>query len=142
MIINFSSGATLAIMLVSSIFLSNSFSDNFLPIFFTDSSNFFKMARFIAFLSSEDLDLNIGAISSEFSVFDYQERFVRSFSDITARNHVPILAGGTGLYLDSVLKGYRMVKVPEDAALRNELQGEEVEELPYLIPQAVAGHHQ
>ena len=62
----------------------------------------------------------------EFSVFDYQERFARCFSDITARCRLPILAGGTGLYIDSVLKGYRMFKVPEDADLRAELQEEEV----------------
>jgi len=62
----------------------------------------------------------------EFSVFDYQERFFRSFADITARNYLPIMSGGTGLYIDAVLKGYRMVKVPENANLRAELQGEAV----------------
>lgn len=64
--------------------------------------------------------------ASEFSVFDYQERFVCAFSDIRARNHLPILAGGTGLYIDSVLKSYQMIKVPADTDLRAELQGEEV----------------
>lgn len=64
--------------------------------------------------------------AGEFSVFDYQERFACCFFDVTARNHLPIMAGGTGLYIDSVLKNYRMVKVPENTRWRAELQGEEV----------------
>ena len=60
----------------------------------------------------------------EFSVFDYQERFYRCFSAISARKRRPILVGGTGLYLDAVLKGYRMLKVPENPCLRASLQNE------------------
>lgn len=62
----------------------------------------------------------------EFSVFDYQERFSCCFSDITARNRLPIMSGGTGLYIDAVLKGYLMAKVPENIDLRSELQAEEI----------------
>ena len=65
----------------------------------------------------------------EYSVFDYQENFRRCFADITGRNHLPVMAGGTGLYLDAVLRGYRMVKVPENADLRAELQGAKIEVL-------------
>ena len=70
--------------------------------------------------------IDIVAPADEFSVFDYQERFACCFADITARNHLPIMVGGTGLYIDAVLKGFRMVKVPENAGLRAELQGEEL----------------
>lgn len=65
----------------------------------------------------------------EFSVFDYQERFACCFADITERNHLPIMVGGTGLYIDAVLKGYRMAKVPENSALRAALQEETPEGL-------------
>lgn len=58
----------------------------------------------------------------EFSVFDYQERFFPCFSEITARNRLPILVGGTGLYLDAVLKSYKMPKVPEKQNFRSDLQ--------------------
>ena len=58
----------------------------------------------------------------EFSVFDFQERFACCFSDILTRDRLPIMAGGTGLYIDAVLKGYRMTKVPENNDLRVELQ--------------------
>jgi tRNA dimethylallyltransferase len=57
----------------------------------------------------------------EFSVFDFQKRFTEAFSRVTAHGRLPILAGGTGLYLDSVLRGYRMVSAPENPGLRKEL---------------------
>ncbi len=59
----------------------------------------------------------------EFSVFDFQERFVTAFEDIRIRGRLPVLVGGTGLYLDAALRGYRLVKVPENPALRAELAG-------------------
>jgi len=73
--------------------------------------------------------------ASEFSVFDYQERFACCFSDIRARNRLPIMAGGTGLYIDAVLKDYRMIKVPENSDLREELRGEEIEALIDMLRQ-------
>ena len=60
-------------------------------------------------------------LDHEFSVFEYQARFFKAFLDVEARNALPILVGGTGLYIDSVLRGYRMVEVPENPALRQEL---------------------
>jgi len=60
---------------------------------------------------------------AEFSVFEFQRRFIAAFEAITARGKLPLLAGGTGLYLDAALRGYRLVEVPEDPALRAELAG-------------------
>ena len=57
----------------------------------------------------------------EFSVFGFQRLFFEAFGDIRGRGRLPILVGGTGLYLDAVLRGYRMVEVPENPALRAEL---------------------
>jgi tRNA dimethylallyltransferase len=57
----------------------------------------------------------------EFNVFEFQRRFFDAFSDIRRRDRLPLLVGGTGLYLDAVLKGYRLVEVPENPALRSEL---------------------
>jgi tRNA dimethylallyltransferase len=54
----------------------------------------------------------------EFSVFDFLQHFTEAFNLVTSRGRLPILAGGTGLYLDSVLRGYRMVTVPENPELR------------------------
>lgn len=65
----------------------------------------------------------------EFSVFDFQERFVAAFEEIGSRGRLPVLVGGTGLYLDAALRGYRLVKVPENPALRAELAGLDLPEL-------------
>ncbi|OHB33370.1 MAG: tRNA (adenosine(37)-N6)-dimethylallyltransferase MiaA [Desulfuromonadaceae bacterium GWC2_58_13] len=65
----------------------------------------------------------------EFNVFEFQRRFFEVFTDIGGRNRLPVLVGGTGLYLDAVLKGYRMVEVPENPELRRQLVGLDLEQL-------------
>lgn len=60
----------------------------------------------------------------EFSVFDYQRCFFQCFSEITAKNVLSVMVGGTGLYINAVLKSYRMLAVPENYDLRAELQGQ------------------
>jgi tRNA dimethylallyltransferase len=67
--------------------------------------------------------------NADFSVFDYQQRFFRCFAEISSRGVLPVLVGGSGLYLESVLQGYRMCAVPEDPVLRNELAAESMEGL-------------
>lgn len=58
----------------------------------------------------------------EFSLFDFVHAFSQTFSEIRGRNRLPILAGGTGLYLDAILRGYDLVAIGENLALRKELQ--------------------
>jgi tRNA dimethylallyltransferase len=65
----------------------------------------------------------------EFNVFAFQRSFFDVFAEIGARGRLPILIGGTGLYLDAVLKGYRLVEVPENPALRAELANYSRQEL-------------
>jgi tRNA dimethylallyltransferase len=62
--------------------------------------------------------LNAG---EEFSVFAFQRLFLSAFSNITQRERLPILCGGSGLYLDAALRSYRMVEVPHDNLLRVKL---------------------
>ena len=64
-----------------------------------------------------------------FSVFEFQQRFYECFREITTRGRMPIVVGGTGLYLESILREYRMLPVPENSALREELKGQGMEEL-------------
>jgi tRNA dimethylallyltransferase len=64
-----------------------------------------------------------------FSVFEFQQRFYKCFQEITARGRMPLLVGGTGLYIESILRGYRMIPVRENASLRKELAGQGMEEL-------------
>jgi tRNA dimethylallyltransferase len=57
----------------------------------------------------------------EFSLFAYQDHFYRAFRQIEERGKIPLMAGGTGLYLDAILRGYRLAAVPENSDLRAEL---------------------
>jgi tRNA dimethylallyltransferase len=65
----------------------------------------------------------------EFSVFDFQEAFLEAYQKITRKNKIPILCGGTGLYLESVLKGYHLQKVPKNQKLRARLITKSFKEL-------------
>jgi tRNA dimethylallyltransferase len=65
----------------------------------------------------------------EFSVYEYQKRFFECFFDIHRRGVIPIMVGGTGLYLEAVLRDYRMPDVPECTELRNEIENLDMKEL-------------
>ncbi|MDQ1257820.1 MAG: tRNA dimethylallyltransferase [Candidatus Hydrogenedentes bacterium] len=66
--------------------------------------------------------IDIAGLDAEFSVFDYQRRFFDAFEDVTARERLPVVVGGTGLYLDAVLRGYRLVETPGNPELRVALE--------------------
>ena len=68
-------------------------------------------------------------LDHEFSVFEYQQRFFETFEDVLSRNALPVVVGGTGLYLEAVLIGYKMVEAPVDPVLREELAGLDMAEL-------------
>lgn len=69
----------------------------------------------------------------EFSVFTFQNLFLKAFEAIQCRERLPILCGGTGMYLDAALRGYRLVAVPENHELRTELERQTMEELSALL---------
>ncbi|MCR4620972.1 MAG: tRNA (adenosine(37)-N6)-dimethylallyltransferase MiaA [Clostridiales bacterium] len=64
-----------------------------------------------------------------FSMADFQRSAYKSIDDITARGHVPFLVGGTGLYVDSVTKGYNLSDIEPDLAYREELETHTTPEL-------------
>ena len=69
----------------------------------------------------------------KYNVFEYQRDFLKAYEDITARGKMPILCGGTGMYVESVLKGYRLLPVPENPQLRASLEGRSLEELTKIL---------
>jgi len=73
--------------------------------------------------------INIVDPDDEFNVFEYQRRFLNCFKEISSRGIMPMLVGGTGLYIESVLKGYRMPFVPENSKLRKEVETADMETL-------------
>ena len=69
----------------------------------------------------------------KYNVFEYQRDFLKAYQEITAKNKLPILCGGTGMYIESVLKGYRLLPVPENPELRASLEGKSLEELTIIL---------
>jgi len=69
----------------------------------------------------------------KYNVFEYQRDFLKVYQEITAKNKLPILCGGTGMYIESVLKGYRLLPVPENPELRASLEGKSLEELTGIL---------
>lgn len=78
--------------------------------------------------------IDITDLNTEFSVFDYQKSVYNIFPEILSRGRIPIFCGGTGMYLDSIVRGYDLVEVPCNQELRKELSGKSDSELiEYLL---------
>lgn len=73
--------------------------------------------------------IDIAEPGTKYNLFCYQQDFSEAFADITGRGIRPILCGGTGLYIEAVLKGYALSTVPQNPDLRQTLQGESLEQL-------------
>ena len=69
----------------------------------------------------------------KYNVFEYQRDFLKAYEEITAKGKLPILCGGTGMYIESVLKGYRLLPVPENPELRASWEGKSLEELTRIL---------
>ena len=70
---------------------------------------------------------------TKYNLFEYQQDFFDAYQDIRSRGAVPILCGGTGLYIEAVLKGYQLSPVPQNQALRDSLEGKSLEELTTML---------
>jgi tRNA dimethylallyltransferase len=73
--------------------------------------------------------IDIVDLGCEFNIFEFQRRFFETFRMIQERHRFPILVGGTGMYLDAVLRAYRLLEVPENSKLRQELSSLSPEDL-------------
>lgn len=69
----------------------------------------------------------------KYNVFEYQRDFLKAYESIVAKGKLPVLCGGTGMYIESVLKGYRLLPVPENPELRASLEGKSLEELTRIL---------
>ena len=67
--------------------------------------------------------------SENYSVYDYKNDFLEAYDTIDKKNKVPILSGGTGLYIESILLNYQMNDTPPNIPLRNKLQNKSLEQL-------------
>ena len=64
-----------------------------------------------------------------YDLYNYQQDFERVYADIRERGCLPILCGGTGLYIQAVTSAYNLPVVPPDPDLRAELEEADIEEL-------------
>lgn len=69
----------------------------------------------------------------KYNVFEYQRDFLNTYTELRNRGLLPIVCGGTGMYVESVLRGYRLLPVPENPALRQQLEGRSLDELTQLL---------
>lgn len=69
----------------------------------------------------------------KYNVFEYQRDFLKAYETIKQKGRLPVLCGGTGMYLESVLKGYKLLPVPENPELRARLANKSLEELTSIL---------
>ena len=77
--------------------------------------------------------IDIREPGTKYNLFEYQQDFFDAYEAIQSRGAVPILCGGTGLYIEAVLKGYHLSPVPQNQALRDSLEGKSLAELTQML---------
>lgn len=77
--------------------------------------------------------IDIADAGYEYNVFEYQKDFLKVFEDVATRGKLPIMCGGSGLYLEAVLKNYKLIQVPINEQLRQTLEGKSLDELTEIL---------
>ena len=77
--------------------------------------------------------LDIVDAGEKYNLFEFQRDFLTSYEDIRSRGAFPVMCGGSGLYVESVLRGYRLLPVPENPELRASLEEKSLEELTAIL---------
>lgn len=77
--------------------------------------------------------IDIAEPGYKYNVFEFQRDFLVAYQAISEKGMCPILCGGTGMYIESVLKGYRLLPVPENPELRASLSDKSLEELTRIL---------
>lgn len=78
----------------------------------------------------------------KYSIYEFQKDFHTAYNDIVARGLTPVFCGGSGLYVESILRGYEMHEVPENPELRKSLEGKSLEELAEILKTYKTLHNQ
>lgn len=77
--------------------------------------------------------IDIEEPGKKYNVFEFQKDFIRTFDEINQRKNIPILCGGTGMYIEAVTKDYKLISVPVNEELRKNLTGKTLEELTKIL---------
>lgn len=70
---------------------------------------------------------------TKYNVFEYQQDFKKVYEDMKSRELLPVLCGGTGMYVEAILKGFNLIPVPENKALREQLSDKTLQELAEIL---------
>lgn len=79
--------------------------------------------------------IDIAEPGTKYNLFQYQQDFHAAYNDIRSRGKLPILCGGTGLYIEAVLGGYSLSPVPQNQKLRESLEGKSLDQLTQMLVQ-------
>ena len=77
--------------------------------------------------------IDIVDAGTKYNVYEFQRDFLAAYKEIVTRGKLPIMCGGTGLYLESVLREYRLSPVPQNSELRKSLEGKSLAELTDIL---------
>ena len=69
----------------------------------------------------------------QYNVYEYQKDFLNAYNDILGRGKIPVLCGGSGMYIEAAISGYRLIQTPVSDALRKELETKTNEEMETLL---------
>ncbi len=79
--------------------------------------------------------IDIVSLPEEYSVYKYQQDFYKAFNSITSINKIPVIVGGTGMYIDAIVRDYKLVILPENEELHKKLEATPLEELAQRLLQ-------
>ncbi|MFC2117549.1 tRNA (adenosine(37)-N6)-dimethylallyltransferase MiaA [Bacteroidota bacterium] len=77
----------------------------------------------------------------KYNVYDYQRDFLIAFNNISTKKKIPILCGGSGMYIEAAVKAYKLIEVPPDEDLRTELDKKSLEELTKILKSSAKLHN-
>ena len=77
--------------------------------------------------------IDIAEPGYQYNVYEYQQDFLKAYSNITGKGKMPILCGGTGLYIEAALEEYKLIQVPVNVELRENLEKKDLNELAEML---------
>jgi tRNA dimethylallyltransferase len=86
--------------------------------------------------------IDIAEPGYRYNVFEFQRDFRTVYDDLKSRNVFPVVCGGSGMYIDSIITGYKMVEVPPDSGLRAQLEKKSMQELIEILSAFKKLHNQ
>ena len=77
--------------------------------------------------------IDIADAGYRYNVFEYQRDFLKVYGEMKQRGVIPVICGGSGMYVDSIVSGYRLIQVPVNPSLRSELEGKTLKQLTEIL---------